>query len=425
MSSLDIIRNKSQGVINLFKGHPFKDLLPNDMISRAVDKVLHSTRYGSVMQYGLDEGDPDLRCSVAKWLAAFYKDTTTKDNIVISGGASQNLACILQRFTDPIFTRKVFMVAPTYFLACKIFEDSGFQGRLKGVPENDEGLDLTFLEKCIQEEEQHAKKGSAPNEHPYKFDGYKLYRYIIYVVPSFGNPSARVMSLVCREQLVKLARKYDALVIADDVYDMLNWTNAEPLPRLVTIDRNMKGQSAFGNTVSNGSFSKILCPGIRTGWAEGTPDFVFSLSQTGSTKSGGCASQLLAGCIEPIVSSGDLTKWIQGVLVPALSARQNAMEQAIIKYLVPLNIKYSSNKGGYFAWLEFPEFVNTDDFHKTLLTKYDVVIAPGSAFHVTKDTSFTATNCARLSFSWETPDNITKGIRLISDAFKTEYGQRN
>jgi DNA-binding transcriptional MocR family regulator len=89
-----------------------------------------------------------------------------------------------------------------------------------------------------------------------------------------------------REDLVRVARKYDALVVADDVYDFLSWGTASStsssLPvRLVDIDRVLDGgpSDRFGNVVSNGSFSKLIGPGCRVGWAEGTEGFAQGLSQ--------------------------------------------------------------------------------------------------------------------------------------------------
>jgi DNA-binding transcriptional MocR family regulator len=111
------------------------------------------------------------------------------------------------------------------------------------------------------------------------------------------------MSLSNRQELVRLARKHDALIITDDVYDFLQFSNSPGstenpskaiLPRLVDIDRTMEpipSSESFGNAVSNGSFSKIAGPGVRTGWAEATPKFIYGLSQCGSSRSGGAPSQ--------------------------------------------------------------------------------------------------------------------------------------
>jgi DNA-binding transcriptional MocR family regulator len=104
------------------------------------------------------------------------------------------------------------------------------------------------------------------------------------------------MTLKKREELVRLAREYDALVITDDVYDFLQWpasldaqtltVEKAILPRIVDVDRYLdggterEGADGFGNTASNGSFSKICGPGLRTGWCEGTEKFAFGVSQT-------------------------------------------------------------------------------------------------------------------------------------------------
>ena len=122
----------------------------------------------------------------------------------------------------------------------------------------------------------------------------KIYRHVIYAVPTFANPSSKTMSLGHREELIRVAREFDALVITDDVYDQLQWpankTDASALdtafkPRICDIDRFLDGGAerpgadGFGNSCSNGSFSKIVGPGCRTGWAEGTIKFAYGLSQ--------------------------------------------------------------------------------------------------------------------------------------------------
>jgi DNA-binding transcriptional MocR family regulator len=119
----------------------------------------------------------------------------------------------------------------------------------------------------------------------------KIYKHVIYLTPTFANPSMKVVSLQRREQLVRLARRYDALIVSDDVYDFLQWPSdpsatldahrEAPVPRLVDTDRYLDGgpADAWGNTVSNGSFSKLLGPGVRTGWAESSDRLSYGLSQ--------------------------------------------------------------------------------------------------------------------------------------------------
>jgi DNA-binding transcriptional MocR family regulator len=208
---------------------------------------------------------------------------------------------LLGVYTDPAYTRTIWIVAPAYFLAFRIFEDAGFGGRMRAVPEDGEGVDVGFLEREVRKSEEHVR-GNSVREPMYKPQRTraKVYRHVVYCVPSFANPSSRTMSLRRREQLVRLARRYDMLLVADDVYDFLQWPAAEQghgldsesgsrqeyLPRLVDVDRDIdggaerEGADGFGNACSNGSFSKIAGPGVRCGWVEGTKKLAYGASQT-------------------------------------------------------------------------------------------------------------------------------------------------
>lgn len=142
-------------LINLLRGWPSPRLLPADLLKAAANRVLSDpTIFVPGLQYGPDPGYQPLREELAKFLSEFYGTTPDPERLCISGGASQNVACILQSYTDPVYTKAVWAIAPCYYLACPIFEDSGFKGRLRAVPEDDEGIDLDWLERGLKEFEQ-------------------------------------------------------------------------------------------------------------------------------------------------------------------------------------------------------------------------------------------------------------------------------
>lgn len=149
-----------KALINLLRGWPNPQLLPAATIKAASDTVLSDSDISTPgLLYGPDPGYEPLREQIAQWLTGFYspQQTIRPERICITGGASQNLACILQVFSDPLYTRNVWMVAPTYYLACRIFEDSGFHGRLRAVPEDQEGIDIGFLKREIGRSEEKAR----------------------------------------------------------------------------------------------------------------------------------------------------------------------------------------------------------------------------------------------------------------------------
>lgn len=278
-------------LINLQRGCASPRLLAADGLLEGAHAVLTSSAdAAAAMAYGPHLGHLPLRQSIAAWLTSLYRPQAgpvAAERICITNGASGNLANVLQQFTDPLYTRRIFLAEPTYFLACPIFEDSGFQGRLRGIPENEHGPDTAFLRRALvaSEEEEEEEIGKPPDGPRLKTGPRypKIYRYVIYVVATFANPSGKTMTLEARRDLVRLAREFDALVVSDDVYDFLVWptdpsapddaVSALVPPRLVDVDHLLPGAPAddFGNTVSNGSFSKVIGPGVRVGWAESTP----------------------------------------------------------------------------------------------------------------------------------------------------------
>ena len=151
---------KARTLIDLLKGWPNPALLPAVQIKTASSVALGNTDISTPgLLYGPDAGYQPLREHVAEWVTQFYQPTNiiSAKRICITGGASQNLACILQVFSDPLFTRNVWMVSPVYFLACRIFEDSGFHGRLRAVPEDEEGVDIGYLREALHQSEAKAR----------------------------------------------------------------------------------------------------------------------------------------------------------------------------------------------------------------------------------------------------------------------------
>lgn len=150
--------------INLMRGWPNPSLLPKTALKNAAVRVLEDEEVSTPgLMYGPDPGYGPLRKSVARWLGGFYgvkgckgmEDENGEDRIVITGGASQNLACVLQVYADPAVTR-VWMVAPCYYLACRIFEDAGLG--MRAVGEGAEGVDLEALERGLEEERARGEK---------------------------------------------------------------------------------------------------------------------------------------------------------------------------------------------------------------------------------------------------------------------------
>ncbi|KAK1751974.1 pyridoxal phosphate-dependent transferase, partial [Echria macrotheca] len=433
---------KPKPLINLLRGWPSPAVLPVSLLRQAADEVFSDERvYVPALQYGPDPGYQPLREALATWLGSVYRVAAAgraADEICVTGGASQNMACVLASFTDPAWTRGVWAVMPCYYLACPIFGDAGFAGpeRLRGVPEDEEGVDIGWLEGRLRECDEREGEGDRP---AYKTPGphRKLYRHIIYVVPTCANPSGKTMTLARRQALVRLARRHDALIISDDVYDLLQWPTTPspspfspllpPLPRLSDIDLSL-GRSEFdppdkhfGHAISNGSFSKLVGPGVRTGWTHASPDFVTGLSQNGATRSGGAPSQLCAAMVTRLLASGQLDEHLANVTRPALRDRHALMLRCIRRELGPLGVRVreegeagSNVAGGYFVWLTLPEGGPTaGEVAERAREVENLVIAPGGLFVVGDAVIGEGEQFGmnmRLCFSWEGVEEVEEGV---------------
>jgi DNA-binding transcriptional MocR family regulator len=476
--------------INLLKGWPNPSLLPAKELLEAANAVLTKPDiFTPALCYGPDEGHPGLRQALGQWLADFYgpavskwrdeklsKPTSTHsldigmDRIAITGGASQSLGCILSTVTDPLVTRRIWLVAPSYYLAFKVFEDAGFTGRMRAVPEMDgtenqeaAGPNVSWLRQQLKQadeqweqtarEEPDRLKPTPTSKFP------KIYKHIIYCVPNFANPSSVTTSVSVREDLVKCAKEFDALVVCDDVYDMLQWP-AQPstspeqsslpkahLPRIVDVERYLDGgleNDSFGNVISNGSFSKIAAPGVRVGWVEAAPKLAFAVSQAGTTKSGGAPSQLTSTYLTELVTSGVLMNRITKTLQPCYARRYQSMVTAIDEQLVPLGFSLPQPGreviGGYFLWLGLPEALQSrgQEYVQRAEAEGGVIVASGKTCEVPDDELYSMRSddgeeqrklaadvertkfggFVRLCFAWEEEERLVKGVMRMAEVAK-------
>ncbi|KAF4820730.1 hypotheticall protein [Colletotrichum siamense] len=442
-----ITNSEPHSFINLQGGWPTPRLHPVKDLEAASSSLFRQEDVAKeLLRYGAGLGRPSLRDLIGKWLNDFYQPAAGSIPGVRIGetnGASNGLATILQKFTDPVYTRAVWMVEPTYFLACPIFRDAGLAGRIRGAPEGPDGVDLDFLASELQHvDETWPDKTSGPSKSA-KLGYPKVYRHVVYLIPTFSNPSGKTMTLENRKRLVQLARKHDALLISDDVYDVLRWPAKEgvsaealpkPSPRLVDVDRELEGTSTFGNAVSNGSFSKIVAPGMRLGWIEATPVFCTTIRTVGATASGGGQAHFSSLFVENVLAEGALTRHINEVLIPTYQKRYYAMVNTIKRVLYPLGVRIAAEEaaqdsgiaGGFFLYITFgdggADFAS--EISRVSFEDFNLKIGPGQIFGVPDDPYSEQRgrqsyySGARLCWAWHEEEEIVEGIERLAVVIK-------
>ena len=370
-----------EGVIDLGWGHPSPHLHPTGMLRRATEIAL-SDNAPVPLQYGATQGYGPLLHSLAEFLSAqdSYTSQVSPDELFLTAGASQAIDHATTLFTRTGDT--VFVEEPTYYLIQSIFEDHGLN--IVGVPTDAGGLRTDALQAMLESPET-----PCPS--------------MLYIIPTYQNPSGSVLPADRRRELVELAQKHGFLVVADEVYHLLHYAEPPP-PPIAAFD-----DSDDGCVISLGSFSKILAPGLRSGWIHARPPLVQRFANAGLTISGGGLNHFTSTLIHAVLEQGMLQDNI-ALLRRTYAERVNAMDAALREHLGDA-IEFTAPGGGYFYWLTFTDGTDADDL-LPFAQEHGVNYRPGSAF--TASGAFP--NALRLAFALYEPDMLTEGIRRISEA---------
>ena len=372
-----------EGVIDLGWGHPSPRLHPVDTLRRAAEIAL-ANGAPVPLQYGATQGYGPLLHSLAEFLSAqeSYTAPVSPGELFLTAGASQAIDHATTLFTRTGDT--VFVEEPTYYLIQSIFEDHGLN--VVGVPTDNDGLRMDALEAMVE---------SPDTPHP----------SMLYIIPTYQNPSGSVLPSDRRRKLVELARQYGFLIIADEVYNLLHYGEPPP-PPIASFDTSEEGW-----VLSLGSFSKILAPGLRSGWIQARPPLIQRFANAGLTISGGGLNHFTSTLVHAVLEHGMLEDNIAR-LRRTYAERVVAMTAALQERLGE-SVEFTAPGGGYFFWLTFTDGTNTD----TLLPaaqEHGVNYRPGTAFSA----SGAFTNAIRLAFALYEPDMLVEGIRRLAAAHR-------
>lgn len=422
--------------INFFKGHPTESLLPNRAIVEATTSLLTNSRDYDYdpqnrhpLTYGADAGAVWVRDEVAKLSNRAFrpKIETQHEFINLTAGSSYGIMNILTQTTLPHtnYTKQAFLITPTYFLINETFIDAGFGGKMTAIDEIPGGINFELLEAKLKEyvdDEDHERDLELINNP--EATPKKVYKFVLYCIPTFSNPGGEMYDLDTRVRLIELAREYDMLIITDDVYDLLDYKQPldklpNPLPRLTHLDRETY-TNEYGNTIVNSTFSKLIAPGLRFGYQESVNEkLVHQLSQGGANVSGGTPSQLNSMIVGTILKQGHIDDIINSFR-KVYSERAQSLEKAI-KELLPAGTSATGFAGGYFIWVTLPSKYDVVKICAELKSKRNVILANGDNFEVIGDIRHWGNRSVRLSISYLTKEQIYKGIEQWAETISELY----
>jgi DNA-binding transcriptional MocR family regulator len=280
---------------------------------------------------------------------------------------------------------KVIVEAPTFLATIQCFRLYGAD--IIGAPIDADGVDVDQLEKLIA---LHKPK-------------------LVYLIPTFGNPSGATLSLERRKRILQIAAQTQTLVVEDDPYGELYFDKPPP-PSMLALSEGVPGSRDW--LAHCGSFSKILSPGLRVGWmiapaallANATMCKQFSDAHTSNLTQAIAAHYLSLNRLDSAVA----------VVRKTYAERAAVMADSLRRELGDA-ISFNQPQGGMFFWARLTgangRIGNAAEFAKRAIEK-GVAFVPGAPFFAHDPDLSTL----RLSFATAGVEKIEEGIGRLAQA---------
>ena len=366
------------GMISFAGGNPSNSALEPEVISALSAEVLE--KYGtSLLQYGATDGFAPLRESAAEFLRTAQVNCTA-DNLLPVQGGSQAFDLLLKALINP--GDVILCESPTFLGAIQAMRE--YNARLVAMPTDSEGVIVEEAERLIRE------------HHP----------KMMYVIPTFQNPTGITLSLERRKALAALAAKYGVVIAEDDPYRDLRYSGT-PLPSIQSFDEE-------GWVVYMSSFSKYVAPGMRLGAAVANPTLLRKMV-IGKQSADVHSPLLIQAIIDAYLRKGlmpDHLRRICGDYRRQLDAMLDGF-----KYF-PEGTKHTVPQGGLFVWAELPEGVDGLKVFNAAV-EAGVAFVPGTYFYPNGGHE----NTMRLNFSMCEIPAIQAGMERLGGVIAKEMGK--
>ncbi len=376
------------GIISFAGGFPDASMFDVEGIKAATDKALGDTA-GAVLQYGATEGYNPLRSGLSKHMAT-KGVTVSPEGLIVTTGSQQALDLIGKTMIDA--GDNVIVEAPTFLATIQCFRLYG--ANIIGAPIDSDGVQVDKLEELIV---KHKPK-------------------LVYLIPSFGNPSGALLSQERRKRILALAVKYKTLIVEDDPYGELYFDESQDAcaPRsMLSLASEVPGSLDW--LAFAGSFSKVMSPGLRVGWLIAPPDLLakatmckqFSDAHTSNLSQAIAANYLDSGAMPTALAK----------VRKVYAARAKTMAECL-KAEFGDAISFTAPQGGMFFWANLTgargQSTDVAALAKAAIAN-NVAFVPGAPFFA-HDADMTA---LRLSFATANEDLIRDGLARFGQAFRS------
>ncbi len=386
-------------VISLAGGLPDTSTFEPELYAKLMARVAASST-ARALQYGPTDGmAATVRC-IVEVMAAEGTDVDPREVLVTTGG-QQVIDLVCKTLIDP--GDVIVAEAPTYPGAVPTF--SAYQAQVEQIEIDADGMPIDALEATL---DRLQAEGRRP-----KF---------IYTIPNFQNPGGVTMSLARRRRLIGVAHERELLILEDNPYGLLRY-EGEPLPTLYSLDAEVAGAGGAADLVIYlGTFSKILSPGLRLGWAV-APRPVLEKLNLGKQGADLCSSPVtqlfVAEYFQERARDGG-ARWLEYVeqLRDLYRSRRDAMLDALAEHFGDAGT-WTRPQGGLFVWATLDARIDTTDLLAQAQASEGVAFVPGRAAYVD---GRRGASSMRLNFAGVREADIREGIARIARTLEPDTG---
>ena len=359
-------------IISFAAGNPNPLSFPVEALAK-ISADIFASDAAYALQYGITEGYAPLRESIAARIYEKFGIGREFDQTIVTTGGQQGIELACKAFCNE--GDAVICENPSFIGALNAFRSNG--ARTIGVPLRADGIDLTVLEETLRTE----KKAK-----------------LLYLIPTFQNPSGITSTLENRRAVYALAKKYGVVILEDNPYGELRFAG-EDVPTYKSFDTD-------GLVIYCSSFSKILSSGMRIGFVNAPAEIITKMVVAKQVED--VHTNLFAQMLcHRYMAEYDMDAHV--AMIRELYRDKAGRMLAALDAEMPQSVAYTRPEGGLFLWCTLPDGRDAAPFVKKFLEN-KVAVVPGSAFMCVENAP---SDSFRLNYSMPSDEDIDRGVAIL------------
>ncbi|KAI1002763.1 Aromatic amino acid aminotransferase [Podosphaera aphanis] len=443
---------KNPSLISLGGGFPVAENFPFEEISIKVPKppcfteketretgvTLRAGKYDTVeekseydlsiaLNYGLGTGSAQLIRFITEHTEVVSNPPYADWSCALTVGSTSALDHVFRMFCE----RGDYILSEEYTFASAVETAIPLGVKFLGVPIDDEGLIPDALDEMLCSWDQKLRGARRP--------------FLLYTVPSGQNPTGATQGEARRRKLYSVCQKHDLYIIEDEPYYFLQmqpYTGCDtaPLPPPTSNTEFLKSlvptfvsMDTDGRVLRMDSFSKVIAPGMRTGWITASEQIVERFIRTNEVSvqnPSGLSQIVLFKLLDEHWGHDGYLKWLINLRIE-YSRRRDVILRACERYLPKGVVTWNPPMAGMFLWLKINWHSHPAASIKSIIEieeeiflkaiNHGVLVSRGSWFVADRTNAMPTEMFFRTTYAAATSEKMEEAIEKFGSAIRDSF----